>query len=49
MARTKASVGSRGRLTDYLSPSLLVRVYPASLTGELLDAHHCYSCCERRS
>lgn len=41
MARTKASLGSGARLTDYLSTSLLARVYPASLIGELLDAHHC--------
>ena len=40
MARTKASLGSGARLTDYLSTSVLARVYPASLIGELLDAHH---------
>ena len=43
MARTKASLGSGARLTDYLSTSLLARVYPASLIGELLEAHHCHS------
>ncbi|MEP6933643.1 MAG: transposase domain-containing protein [Nitrospirota bacterium] len=40
MARTNASLGSGARLTDYLSTSLLARVYPASLIGDLLDAHH---------
>jgi Transposase DDE domain/Insertion element 4 transposase N-terminal len=43
MARTKASLGSGARLTDFLSTSLLARVYPASLIGELLDAHGCNS------
>jgi len=43
MARTKARLGSGARLTDYLSTSLLARVYPASLIGELLDAHCCNS------
>lgn len=47
MARTKASLGSGARLTDYLSTSLLARVYPASLIGELLDAYHCNSRRER--
>lgn len=39
MARTKAVLGNGARLTDYLSTSLLARVYPASLVGELLDGH----------
>ncbi len=43
MARTKAVLGNGARLTDYLSTSLLARVYPASLVGELLDSHHCNS------
>ena len=43
MARTKAVLGSGARLTDYLSTSLLARVYPASLIGELLDGHQCNS------
>ena len=40
MARTNASLGSGARLTDEVSPSLLARVYPAPLIGELVDAHH---------
>jgi len=47
MARTTAHLGSGARLTDYLSTSLLARVYPASLIGTLLDAHHCHSRRER--
>jgi len=43
MARTKATLGSGVRLTDYLSTSLLARIYPASLIGELLDKHDCNS------
>lgn len=43
MARTKAVLGSGARLTDYLSTSLLARVYPASLIGALLDSHQCNS------
>ena len=43
MARTKATLGSGVRLTDYLSTSLLARIYPASLIGELLDKHGCNS------
>lgn len=43
MARTKAVLGNGARLTDYLSTSLLARVYPASLVGELLDSHQCNS------
>lgn len=48
MARTKAVLGSGVRLTDYLSTSLLARVYPASLIGELLDTHECNSQRQRR-
>ena len=47
MARTKACLGRGARLTDYLSISLLARMYPASLIGKLLDAHHCNSRRER--
>jgi hypothetical protein len=43
MARTKAVLGSGTRLADYLSSSLLARVVPASLVGELLDKHQCNS------
>ena len=43
MARTKAVLGNGARLTDYLSTSLLARVYPASLVGELLDGRQCNS------
>ena len=43
MARTKATLGDGARLTDYLSTSLLARVYPSALIGELLDAHQCNS------
>ena len=43
MARTKAALGHGARLTDYLSTSLLARVYPPWLIGELLDSHQCNS------
>ena len=43
MARTKAALGNGARLTDFLSTSLLARVYPASLIGDLLDARKCNS------
>ena len=43
MARTRAALGNGARLTDFLSTSLLARVYPASLIGELLDARKCNS------
>lgn len=43
MARTKAILGSGARLTDYLSTSLLARVYRAPLIKELLDKHQCNS------
>lgn len=41
MARTKAVLGSGARLTDYLSASLLARVYPAELVHELLNQYGC--------
>ena len=47
MARTKAVLGSGARLADYLSTSLLARVYPASLISELLNTHQCNSQRER--
>lgn len=37
MARTKAELGAGARLSDYLSASLLARVYPATLIGAILD------------
>jgi hypothetical protein len=43
MARTKAILGSGARLTDYLSTSLLARIYPAPVINELLNAHQCNS------
>ena len=43
MARTKATLGSGARLTDYLSTSLLSRVFPSPLINELLDKHGCNS------
>ena len=43
MARTKAVLGAGARLSDYLSASLLARVYPAALIGEILDQHGCNS------
>lgn len=39
MARTKATLGSGARLADYLSASLLARVFPAERVHEALDAH----------
>ena len=48
MARTKASLSNGTRLADYLSASLLARVYPTSLIAELLDAHGCNSRRRRR-
>lgn len=47
MARTKVVLGSGARLTDYLSTSLLARIYPASVINELLDTHQCNSQRER--
>jgi hypothetical protein len=37
MARTKAVLGAGARLSDYLSASLLARVYPAELISRILD------------
>lgn len=37
MARTKALLGAGARLSDYLSASLLARVFPADLVGAILD------------
>ena len=48
MARTRAALGNGARLTDFLSTSLLARVYPSSLIGDLLDAHKCNSQRQRR-
>ncbi len=39
MARTKATLGSGARLADYLSASLLARVFPAERVNAALDAH----------
>ena len=39
MARTKAALGAGARLSDYLSASLLARVFPATLVHEALDKH----------
>lgn len=43
MARTKALLGAGARLSDYLSASLLARVYPAEHINAVLDAHGCNS------
>ena len=43
MARTKAVLGIGARLSDYLSASLLARVYPAEQLNALLDEHGCNS------
>lgn len=39
MARTKAVLGAGARLSDYLSASLLARVYPAERVQQILDTH----------
>ena len=39
MARTKAVLGTGARLSDFLSASLLARVYPAELIKVILDEH----------
>jgi hypothetical protein len=39
MARTKAELGPGARLSDYLSASLLARVYPPQLVHQVLDEH----------
>ena len=43
MARTKTVLGAGARLSDFLSASLLARVYPALMIGEILDEHGCNS------
>ncbi len=43
MARTKAILGTGARLSDYLSASLLARVYPAEMISQILDQHGCNS------
>lgn len=43
MARTKALLGAGARLSDYLSASLLARVYPADQIHRILDEHGCNS------
>jgi hypothetical protein len=39
MARTKAVLGDGARLSDYLSASLLARIYPPELIHQILDEH----------
>jgi hypothetical protein len=39
MARTKAVLGAGARLTDYLSASLLARVYSPELVNQMLSEH----------
>jgi hypothetical protein len=43
MARTKATLGTGARLTDYLAASLLARVFPPERVHAVLDAHGCNS------
>lgn len=43
MARTKAVLGTGARLSDYLSASLLARVYPSEQIHQILDDHGCNS------
>jgi hypothetical protein len=43
MARTKARLGEGVRLADYLSASLLARVYPSAAVNDLLDEYGCNS------
>jgi hypothetical protein len=43
MARTKAVLGPGARLSDYLSASLLARLYPAEWVHAVLDEHGCNS------
>lgn len=40
MARTKATLGNGARLSDYLSASLLARVYPPQLVHQMLDQYN---------
>ena len=39
MARTKTELGAGARLSDYLSVSLLARVYPPQRVHDVLDCH----------
>lgn len=39
MARTKATLGAGARLSDYLSASLLARVFPAEQINQILNEH----------
>ena len=39
MARTKSVLGAGARLSDYLSASLLARVYPPDLVHQALNEH----------
>ena len=43
MARTKAELGPGARLSDYLSASLLARVYPPELIHQILNDHEANS------
>lgn len=43
MARTKAVLGAGVRLSDFISASLLARVFPADLVNAALDKHGCNS------
>ena len=43
MARTKATLGTGARLSDFLTASLLARVYPAEQVHEVLNRHACNS------
>ena len=48
MARTKATLGSGARLSDYLAASLLAKVFAAERVHEALNAHGCNSQRTRR-
>ena len=48
MAQIKAALGAGARLSDYVSSSLLARVYPTELINEILNAHGCRSLRVRR-
>lgn len=43
MARTKAELGAGARLSDFMSASLLARVFPAESVAACLDRHGCNS------
>ncbi len=43
MARTKAVLGAGTRLSDFISASLLARVYPLPMVKEVLETHGCSS------